>query len=173
MRGTRPEFRETFKLREIAAQVLRVAGEARRMDLPRDMPGETVQKKLIFLAVGARPDAVHAQGPAFGDMASHKGGYGPFVLLVVIAEEGVAHVQIVHDDRLLVAQNPPHETFPRRDGHFLNVRLPIGGRKRHRIIAGLIGQKEHGAVCVEGGPHQSQKSVVAVMKRCHESLFPR
>ena len=136
-----------------------------------EVPGETMEEKLILFSVGTGAYAVHAQGPALWDMAAHECGNGAFVVFIIITEEGMPHIKVVHDDGLLMPQNPPDKPLPRRNADLLHVRLAVCGRERDRIVAGLIRQKEDGAVCVEGGSYKSQERVVIIVKRCHENLF--
>lgn len=71
------------------------------MDLPGEVPGETVEEKLIFLGVGPWAHAVHAQGSSSG-MWQPMNAAGAFVVFIIIAEEGVPHIEVVHDDGLLM-----------------------------------------------------------------------
>ena len=102
MRVLRTELGKLLQPGEIAAQVFGVASQPGGMDLPGEVPGETVEEKLVFFGVGPWAHAVHAQGSSLGNMAAHECGNGAFVVFIIITEEGVPHIEVVHDDGLLM-----------------------------------------------------------------------
>ena len=102
MRVLRTELGKLLQPGEIAAQVFGVASQPGGMDLPGEVPGETVEEKLVFFGVGPWAHAVHAQGSSLGNMAAHECGNGAFVVFIIITEEGVPHIEVVHDNGLLM-----------------------------------------------------------------------
>ena len=102
MRVLRTELGKLLQPGEIAAQVFGVASQPGGMDLPGEVPGETVEEKLVCFGVGPWAHAVHAQGSSLGDVAAHECGNGTFVVFIIITEEGVPHIEVVHDDGLLM-----------------------------------------------------------------------